>query len=201
MARTAGAYAINGVSYPSQYAYRKALAENKGYASVRAFHTDRAAEVAISRLSRGEQAARLRALEAISRMRAGDTLGEAARSAHTTPQSVRKYAGTALSKSGGRTVARETDTLLRPLWVPFPDGVQVVDIRSSADATTLSRYWAAIENYRRTGDLSVMRPFEGKQITARGQKVTLPTDRQTLERLEMAGELDIEDLYSRDMRG
>lgn len=201
MANTAGSYTINGVTYPSQYSYRKALAESKGYASVRAFREDRAAEVAVSRLSRGEQAARLRALEAVSRMRAGDTLGEAARAAHTTPQSLRKYAGAALTKSGGRTVARESDTLLRPMWVPFPDGTQVVDIRNSADATLLAKYWNAVDDYRRTGDISVMQPFEGKQITARGQKITLPTDRRTLERLELAGELDIEDLYFRDVRG
>ena len=59
-------------------------------------------------------AARNRALDAVSKMRRnGVSLTRAAREARTTPDAVRRYAGSALDRRGSRWVAKPSDRLLR----------------------------------------------------------------------------------------
>ena len=59
-------------------------------------------------------AARNRVLDAVSRMRRdGVSLTRAARDAGTTPDAVRRYAGSALERQGSRWVAKPSDRLLR----------------------------------------------------------------------------------------
>jgi hypothetical protein len=61
-----------------------------------------------------EVAARNRALDAVSKMRRnGVSLTRAARDAGTTPDAVRRYAGSALERRGSRWVAKPSDRLLR----------------------------------------------------------------------------------------
>jgi len=192
-------YTVGDVDYPSRYAYDKARALSSGYTSVRQFRADRAAEVAIERLSSAGRHARDRALEVVSRMREGKSLTDAARDAGTTVKSVLRYAGTAISKEHGRYAVRAEDTLTRRLLVPYADGPQFETIRNSKDATLLSRYWSAVKEWRSTGDDSLLKPFEGKTITVKGQKVTLVTNSEDLAILERGGELDFPDLYERSL--
>jgi hypothetical protein len=192
-------YTVSGITYPSRYAYDKARALSSGYTSVRQFRADRSAEVAIERLSSSGKQTYDRALQAVSRMREGKSLTDAAKEAGTTPKSVLKYAGSALNSQNNRYTVKAEDNLTRRLLVPYSNGSEYETIRSSKDATLLSRYWSAVKEWRNTGDASVLQSFEGKTITVKGQQVKLITDPEQLALLQRGGELDFIDMYERSL--
>ena len=63
----------------------------------------------------------------------------------------------------------------------------------------LSHYWSAVKEWRSTGDDSLLKPFEGKTVMVKGQKIALVTDPNDLVILERSGELDIVDMYERSI--
>jgi hypothetical protein len=67
----------------------------------------------LSELPRSERETRRRSLDAVGRVRNGVPLERAAREAGTTPDAVRRYAGPALEKQGGRWAAKPIDRLAR----------------------------------------------------------------------------------------
>jgi hypothetical protein len=126
-------------------------------------------------------------------------LTDAAREAGTTTKSVLKYAGSAITKENGRYGVKPEDTLTRRILVPYSDGPQFATIRNSKDATLLSRYWTAVKEWRSTGDDSLLKPFENKTVTVKGQLVKLLTDPEELSILERGGEFDFVDIYERSL--
>lgn len=143
------------------------------------------------------QLARERALEALSWMRShGLSLAHAAREAHTTPRTVRKYAGHVLLTQHRRFAARPFDRLARRLRFLTPRGITEVTVRNSRTASRIAAYWSAVDHYLKTGDASRLRPFRGKSV--RFEKLGHPfvTDPRTLSRLANAGETAFEDLYA-----
>lgn len=193
-------YSIAGREYPSQYAYRKALAQSKGFAGVSAYQTNRTAERTLEKLSGSGKRAYHRALEAVQKARTqGLSLSQAAKQSGTTVKSVQKYANSALTKQGNTYQVKEHDFLARQMRLVTPDGVERVLIRDSREASLLGRYYNALQKFQETGDASVLKAFEGKTVTVRGEKVTLVTDPSTLNNLSRAGELDIPDVYERSL--
>ncbi|MGA2805878.1 MAG: hypothetical protein ABSF89_16065 [Acidimicrobiales bacterium] len=93
-----------------------------------------------------EVAARNRALDAVSRMRRdGVSLTRGARDARTTPDAVRRYAGSALDRRGSRWVAKPSDRLLRRQFTTIvgPGGgpeEALVETRSSRQASEIGRH-------------------------------------------------------------
>ena len=143
------------------------------------------------------QLARERALDVLSRMRReGRSLTRAAREAETTPRTVRKYVGRALTERRGHPVAKPFDRLLRRMRFLTPRGITELTTRNSRTASRIADHWAAVDHYLKTGDASWLRPFRGKAV--RAEKVGRPfiTDPRTLSRLAAAGEVAFEDLYA-----
>lgn len=138
-----------------------------------------------------EQDARHRALDALARMRHGQTLTTAARDAGTTPATVRRYAEPGLTRTGRRWAATPSDRLYRRMTVLSVDGRVEVDVRSSAQASRVAAHYNAIDHYLRTGDTRPLRRFA--QTTVGG--VRLQTDLDAIERQARAGELSIDDIY------
>jgi hypothetical protein len=141
--------------------------------------------------------ARGRALEAVNLMRSkGLSLSEAASQAGTTPDTVRKYASSALvrEETGYRT--RPSDRLVREMRLPTSQGGRSVSVRGSRDASLVGEYWNAVRQYLQTGDDSGLEDFEGKSITdSSGETWELLTDRSQLRRMGNAGVLAFEDIY------
>lgn len=143
------------------------------------------------------QLARERALDALSRMRReGRSLTRAAREAETTPRTVRKYVGRALTERRGHPVAKPFDRLVRRMRFLTPRGNIDLTVRNSRTASRIAEHRAAVNHYLTTGDASWLRPFRGKSV--RAEKVGRPflTDPKTLSRLADAGEVAFEDLYA-----
>jgi hypothetical protein len=89
--------------------------------------------------------------------------------------------------------------LARPVQFLTPSGRITVNLygrNASVRASQVSRYWHAVEYWRDTGDVSLLREFRGKTLRV-GNKQSLPfiTDPQILRVLRDAGELHFETLY------
>lgn len=184
-----------GITYPSQAAYRRALAAREGFASRAARAKVVKAERQLQKLSAPQRQARSRALGAVSLIRQGAPVKKALETAGTTRSSLLKYGGDAVKREGRAITVAAADTLPRRMRVLRPDGVRFETVLSSQDASRLSAYWAAVKEYVRRGDPGALQQFEGASVTVKGQKVPLITDRETLNRMVAAGELDFEDLY------
>jgi hypothetical protein len=141
-----------------------------------------------------------RALKVITKMRGEKlSLKKAALEAGVKPETVKRWAGSALTKrANGRYATKKSDQLLRVLKIPSADGTRDIPVRGSRQATLLAEFWNAAHHYLETGDASRLEKFKGKSIkTADGTEIPLPTDRAELNRLGSAGVLSFESLYSR----
>ena len=151
-----------------------------------------------TRRTRTDPAARERALDALSRMRSdGLSLKRAARWAHTTPETVRKYVGQALVKTaGGRYAATPSDRLTRYIRFLTKDGIVGIRVRGSKAASRVARHWAAVKHYLLTGETEALAEFRGRSIRAGGVTYPFITDPKTLERIDAARETSFERLYT-----
>ena len=148
--------------------YRNALAQRQGFAS---WHgQQRAAEKVTAKgygsLRASQKQARARALDALSKVRHGETLTRAAQQAGTTPNTVAKYAGEQLRREGGRTVASRSDRLYRVMNAVTTEGVVEVSLRSSRQATLVGEHANAIKKFLLTGDASRCASSPGSRSAA-----------------------------------
>lgn len=140
-----------------------------------------------------------RVLKVIARMRSEKvSLKRAALEAGTKPDTVKRWAGSALEKRNGRFAPKKSDRLLRVLRVPTPDGMRDIAVVGFRQASMLGEYWAAVQKYLETGNAVLLQRFQGKFIKdADGNEIPLLTDRAELNRIGSAGVLSFESLYSR----
>jgi len=152
-----------------------------------------------TRKPRADPAARERALDALSRMRSdGLSLKRAARHAHTTPGTVRKYIGGVIRKGpSGRYAATPSDRLTRHIWFLTKDGKVERAVRGSRQAERVARHMAAVDRYLKTGDTDPLSEFESQGIRSRNQFHPFLTDTNALDQLANAGEVSFERLYTR----
>ena len=151
-----------------------------------------------TRRSHTDPAARERALEALQHMRSdGLSLTRATRSVGTTPETTRKYVGSALRRTRSRRwAATPSDRLTRHIRVLTKDGIAEVRVRGSRPASRNARYLAAVEHYFRTADTEPLAEFRGQSIQAGGVTFPFIRDPATLERLDAAGETSFERMYT-----
>ena len=151
-----------------------------------------------ARKPRKDPAAEERAFEVLSLVRYDKLpLTHAARLAHTTPRTARKYLGRELQKtSSGRYVATPSDRLTRRMWLLTKSGNEEVSVRGSRKRREVALHRAAVNLYLRTGGDSRLAEFQGKGI--RSGKLFFPfiTDTAVLDRLAHAGEISFERVYA-----
>lgn len=141
-------------------------------------------------------------LAAISKMRRDKvSLTQASREIGISPRTVTKWGKSALRKRpNGKYAVKASDSLLRIVLIPTPDGTREIAVRRSKQVTMLAEYWNALHRYLQTGDTEKLKQFEGKNITdANGVDVPLLTDLAALNRLGSAGVLSFESLYARSV--
>jgi hypothetical protein len=135
----------------------------------------------------------------VTRVREGATFAEASREFGRDARTVQRLAKPALRKRrNGRWGAKKSDRLLRVLQIITPEGRQEIGIRDSRQASTLGKYWSAVDRYRDTGDFSALEQFHGEHVTdADGIRIPLLTDLRELDRQGSAGNLSFESIYAR----
>lgn len=136
-----------------------------------------------------------RALDALRRMRQGKSLTRAARAAHTTPETVKRYERGVVKRKKRLYVAEPFDRQLRQLKFLSPDGIILLDIRDSRVASRIASYWSSVDFFLRTGDPSRLRAFESKTVRSGGHRYAFITDPTLVERLANAGVVSFEELY------
>jgi len=124
--------------------------------------------------------ARERAFAALSAMRRGMTLSQAAKENGVSPRTVKRYAGSALIQkhTGARISATKNDQLIRYLQIPGRFGPIDITVRGSAAASEVAKYKAAVNRLLR-GDAGAMAEWHGKKI----QGIELVTSSDALIRL------------------
>lgn len=139
---------------------------------------------------------RHRALEALSLMRReGLSLTAAARQVDLTQKAVRRWVGRALEKPGARWAAKPWDRISRHMRVLSPQGLIEVEVRDSRTASRNASYWNAVDQYLRTGNEELLRPFRGKSFSSRGVRYEFVTSTDVIERAALVGQVEFEDLY------
>jgi hypothetical protein len=138
-----------------------------------------------------------KSLTVLSRMRQGESLYEASRAEHISPDTVQRYVGGALVKEPtGRYRAKPNDRLARRMKFLVPTGIISVEPANAREASKVARHWAAVHHYLTMGDDWPLRRFRRQYLRVVG-KIQLPflTDLDAIEQLARAGELSFEDLY------
>jgi DNA-binding CsgD family transcriptional regulator len=147
------------------------------------------------KLSTRSVEARNRALHALTAIRHGASLAEAAKAQGVSQRTIQKYVGSALRQdhAGGRIRAFATDRFTRYLQIPGQEagGPTKVSVKGIKQATELAAYVNARAIFLRTGDTTALRRFEGKKIAGH----TLVTDPQLLTALAEQGD-SFDQLYS-----
>lgn len=181
---------FKGRTFHTEREYRNALANLKGFGS---WHEQQRAAKKVTPkgfggLKPSQRQARARALDALSKVRHGETLTRAAREAGTTPNTVARYAGEHLRREGGRMVATRSDRLFRVMNAVTTEGVVEVPLSSSRQASLVGEHANAIKKFLLTGDDAPLRKFAGVKVGGR----ELETRPEVLEDLERSGELEYE---------
>jgi hypothetical protein len=149
----------------------------------------------LAKLSSRSLEARNRALHALTAIRHGASLVDAAKAEGVSQRTIRKYVGSSLRQdhAGGRIRAVPRDKFTRYLQIPGQqaDGPVQVAAKGSREATELAAYVNARAAFLRSGDESVLRPFRGKKIGGH----ILVTDPKLLTALAEQGE-SFDQLYS-----
>jgi len=129
-----------------------------------------------------------RVRQALSAMRHGASISQAARENGVTPRTIKRYAGAALIQDhpGGRIRATKSDRLVRHLQIPGPNGPVDIAVRGSKMATEVARYKSDINRGLR-GKRSALKKWVDKEIAG----VKLITDLITLVSLQDKGLLPI----------
>jgi hypothetical protein len=133
------------------------------------------------------------AFSALSLMRREHlSLREAAGKLDISPRLVLRYVRDALRRGvGGNYYAKRVDNLSRPLKFLTEDGIVVIDVRDSRDATLVSDYMRALRNYLYTGRESFLAPFRGKRVGP----YRFVTNPDTIDRLA-DDELEFDSIYN-----
>lgn len=178
-----------GETFSTERSYRNALAQDKGFASWHA--QQRAARKVTAKSFAGlrdsQQQARARALDALAKVRRGASLTQAAKQAGTTPNTVHRYAGSALRREHGRTVASGSDRIYRQLNLITTDGRKdEVPLRTSRQASLVGRHADAIKRFLASGDDAPLRKFRGVKVAG----YELESDPAAIEELERTSQLD-----------
>jgi hypothetical protein len=143
-----------------------------------------------AKLTSSQREAYQRTLEAIGRMRRGESATRAARNAETTTRTMRRYLGADLKPTERGRLKLRRDRAYRRMSVFTTSGVMDVDV-NRRDASIVGSHWSAIAHYGASQDDSRLMRFRG--MTVGGYE--LETDIALINEVADRHELEFEDIY------
>ena len=128
-----------------------------------------------SEIAKRELRIREKSLEVLRKVRNGKSLSSASRELHTTPETVIKNTG-AFRKVKGKWIAKSQDRISRIMSI-YENGKQSwIDVRDSRTASRIGKYNSAVNEFLRTGDANVLKPFRKPFRDANSKKHYFETD-------------------------
>lgn len=128
-----------------------------------------------SEITKRESNIRKKSLDVLVKVRNGKSLTEASRELHTTPETVIKNTG-AFRKIKGKWIPKSQDRISRIMSI-YENGKQSwIEIRDSRTASRIGKYNSAVNEFLRTGDANVLKPFRKPFKDANGKKHYFETD-------------------------
>jgi len=123
-------------------------------------------------------------------------LRKAAKADGTSPNTVRRYVGSALRLGrDGDYWAKPYDHIERTLNFITDRGLIPVSVNDSRLATEISEHSNAVGKYSQTGSAWALRRFKGRTVKTSKGILPFVTDTKVLDNLLDAGELEFDQLY------
>lgn len=133
---------------------------------------------------------------AVTLMRAGESLTEAARELGIAPSRLVKIApGVIYKGANGRYQVQPFDRYRRTLFFLAADDRFAITVHSSITATKIAQYWDAVDRYGK-GERTALDEFRGKSIKVGKTRYPFVTDPDVLKTLGRAGRISFEDIYA-----
>ena len=121
-----------------------------------------------SEITKRELRIREKSLEVLRKVRNGKSLTEASKELHTTPETVIKNTG-AFRKVKGKWIAKSQDRISRIMSI-YENGKQSwIDVRDSRTASRIGKYNSAVNEFLRTDNTNLMKPFRKPFMDAQGK--------------------------------
>ncbi len=128
-----------------------------------------------SDITKRELSIREKSLDVLGRVRGGQSLSKASKELHTTPETAIKNTN-AFKKVNGKWTAKSHDRISRVMSV-YENGKQEwIEIRDSRTASKIGKYNSAVNEFLRTGNTSVLKPFRKPFRDAQGKLHYFETD-------------------------
>jgi len=111
---------------------------------------------------------RKKALEVLREVRNGKSLSKASKELHIKPETVIKHTN-AFKKVKGRWIAKSQDRISRIMSI-YENGKQEwIEVRDSRTASKIGKYNSAVNQFLRTGNEDVLKPFKKPFKDANGK--------------------------------
>jgi len=112
-----------------------------------------------SELTKKELNLREKSLEVLSKVRNGKSLYKASKELHIEPKTVIKYTN-AFKKVKGKWIAKSQDRISRVMSIYENGKEEWIEVRDSRTASKIGKYNSAVNEFLRTGNKDVLRPFK-----------------------------------------
>jgi len=128
-----------------------------------------------SSITKKELNLREKSLEVLRNVRNGQSLSKASKELHIRPETVIKHTN-GFRKSKGKWIAKSQDRISRVMSV-YENGHQKwIEIRDSRTASKIGKYNLAVNEFLRTGNEDVLRPFKNPFKESNGKLHYFETD-------------------------
>ncbi|MGP6220502.1 helix-turn-helix transcriptional regulator [Caldiplasma sukawensis] len=109
------------------------------------------------------------------KVRNGQSLTNASKELLISPETVIKHTG-AFKKVNGKWIAKSQDRISRLMSI-YENGKQLwIELRDSRTASKIGKYNSAVNQFLRTGDIDVLKPFKKPFKDARGKEHRFETN-------------------------
>ena len=126
-------------------------------------------------LNKRQLSQREKSLDVLRKVRDGQSITNASRELHTTPNTVIKNTH-AFKKVNGKWIAKSYDRISRIMSVYENGRQEWIEVRDSRTASRIGKYNSAVNEFLRTGNIHVLKPFRKPFRDARGKSHYFETD-------------------------
>jgi len=134
-----------------------------------------------------ERVLRKKSLDVLSKVRRGQSLYRASKEFHIQPETVIRHTN-AFKKVNGRWRAKSQDRISRIMSINENGQQESIEVRDSRTASKIGRYNSAVNQFLRTGNEAVLKPYKKPFKDANGKLHLFETDPDKLYEIAVSRE-------------